>query len=183
MSGAEQTGVELVKADEQALVPVSEKVEEPTGFSVFNVKANRRVYKEFIDQHERDRAYIKELERLLNENHVPIPEVVHEIKKRLTHKKTVDRVDGIMTDGSLSSLAKSIERVTNLTNRYEINVQFRNLTFWNEMPKKSIPTVGSSFKSMLCGSGKKHRVDIIKDLTGRILPRTMTLVMGPPGCG
>eukprot|EP01034_Spumella_vulgaris_P031175 gene31175-38522_t len=31
--------------------------------------------------------------------------------------------------------------------------------------------------------GKKRRVDIVKDLTGRILPKRMTLVMGPPGCG
>ena len=154
----------------------------PAGFSVFNVKANRRVYKEFIDQHERDRAYIGELERLLKEGGIPIPEIVHEIKKRLNRKATVDRVDGVMNDGSLSSLAKSVERTAELTQCYEINVQFRNLTFWNELPKKSIPTVGSSLKNMFW-SGKKHRVDIIKNLTGRILPRTMTLVMGPPGCG
>eukprot|EP01034_Spumella_vulgaris_P003714 gene3714-4760_t len=51
------------------------------------------------------------------------------------------------------------------------------------VPKKKIPTVGSSFVSMIAGSGKKSRVNIIHDLTGRILPKRMTLVMGPPGCG
>lgn len=156
----------------------------PSGFSVFNVKANRRVYKEFIDQHERDRAYITALEKLLKENNVPIPDIVHEIKLHLQKPKaSVRRVDGLMKDGSLASLAKSVEKVTDLTRRYEINVQFRNLTFWSKVPKKSIPTVGSTFKQLFFGSGEKTRVDIIHELTGRILPRTMTLVMGPPGCG
>eukprot|EP01034_Spumella_vulgaris_P038653 gene38653-47739_t len=36
---------------------------------------------------------------------------------------------------------------------------------------------------MLKGKGKLHRVDILSDLTGRILPKRMTLVVGPPGCG
>jgi ABC-type multidrug transport system ATPase subunit len=51
------------------------------------------------------------------------------------------------------------------------------------MPEKKIPTVGLAFRSMIMGSGEKHRVNIINDLTGRILPKRMTLVMGPPGCG
>jgi ABC-type multidrug transport system ATPase subunit len=49
--------------------------------------------------------------------------------------------------------------------------------------KKAIPTVGTALKNFLLGSGPKERVDILKDLTGRIMPKTMTLLMGPPGCG
>jgi len=173
------TGMELVA------IPSVKEDDVPSGFSVFNVKANRRVYKEFIDQHERDRGYILELEKLLKENNVPIPPELHDIKKRMQHRKVSPegRADGLMKDGSLASLVRSVEKVTNLTRRYEINVQFRNLTFWSNVPKKAIPTVGSTIKEMFFGSGKKHRVDIIHELTGRILPRTMTLVMGPPGCG
>ncbi len=47
------------------------------------------------------------------------------------------------------------------------------------VPKKTIVTVGNTFT----GSGEKLRANIVKDLTGRILPKRMTLVIGPPGCG
>ncbi|KAJ1423367.1 P-loop containing nucleoside triphosphate hydrolase protein, partial [Ochromonadaceae sp. CCMP2298] len=63
------------------------------------------------------------------------------------------------------------------------SVQFRDLTYWTSAPEKRIPTVGSTLKKMLLGAGPKHRVDILKGLTGRLQPCTMTLLMGPPGCG
>eukprot|EP01034_Spumella_vulgaris_P025935 gene25935-32445_t len=87
-----------------------------------------------------------------------------------------------MEDGSLEALTKSIEKHEDHVHRYEIQVQYRNLTFWNMVAKKTISTVGSSVVGMILG-GKKSRVNIINDLTGRILPKRMTLVMGPPGCG
>lgn len=52
------------------------------------------------------------------------------------------------------------------------------------VPKTRIPTVGSTFRDLLlCGTGPKQRIDILKNLTGRIATGKMTLVMGPPGCG
>ncbi|CAM9211888.1 unnamed protein product [Ectocarpus fasciculatus] len=65
----------------------------------------------------------------------------------------------------------------------EVEVQYRDLSFWGMVPKTTIPTVGSTFKHMIFGSGPKHRTDILKGLTGRIRPGKMTLLMGPPGCG
>lgn len=154
----------------------------PVGFSVFNVQTNRRIYKEFIDQHERDQAYIAELERLLKDLNVEIPEKIA-LAKRIIRQTSSDRADGLMKDGSLAALAKSIDRIKEHTHTYEINVQYKNLTFWNALPPKVIPTVGSVLRSLVFGSGPKTRVDIFKDLTGRILPHKMTLLMGPPGCG
>ena len=95
-------------------------------------------------------------------------------------KQTVPRSATLMNDGSLEELAKSVEESIKHMQRYEIAVQYRNLTFWNEMPELTIQTVGS----VLTGaSGEKKRVNVINDLTGRILPKRMTLVMGPPGSG
>lgn len=52
------------------------------------------------------------------------------------------------------------------------------------VPKTKIPTVGSTIRDILLfGQGPKQRVDILKNLTGRIATRKMTLLMGPPGCG
>ncbi len=98
----------------------------------------------------------------------------------VTTKQTVPRTATIMNDGSLEELAKSVEESIRHMQRYEIAVQYRNLTFWNEMPELTIQTVGS----VLTGaSGEKKRVNVLNDLTGRILPKRMTLVMGPPGSG
>lgn len=151
------------------------------GFSIFNAKANQKIYKEFASQHERDRLYIEQLERLLLENHISIPELI--LPNKLVDRQ-LSHDSGIMADGTLSSLEKSVNRIKDYSSQYEINIQYRNLTFWNSVPEERISTVGSSLRSFLfCGSGTKHRVDIIKDLTGRILPGKMTLLMGPPGCG
>lgn len=55
--------------------------------------------------------------------------------------------------------------------------------YWLDAPEASIPNVGSSFAKMFMGSGTRHRVDLLKGLTGRILPGKLTLVLGPPGSG
>lgn len=162
---------------------MSAEAELPVGFSVFNVQTNRRIYKEFIDQHERDQAYIAELERLLKDLNVQIPEKIVQTKRIIAHTTSEGADSGLMKDGSLAALAKSIDRIKEHTHAYEINVQYKNLTFWNALPPKTIPTVGSALRSMVFGSGPKKRVEIFKDLTGRILPQKMTLLMGPPGCG
>jgi hypothetical protein len=150
-------------------------------FSTFNATANKKIHQEFIQQQEHNHAHIVQLENLLHEKGIEIPEFVHEFKK-LTTSVSRNHTD-LMEDGSLDALTKSIEKTAEHVHRYEINIQYRNLTFWNMIPKKIIPTVGSSFLSMFTGDGKKDRVNIINDLTGRILPKRMTLVMGPPGCG
>eukprot|EP01034_Spumella_vulgaris_P026304 gene26304-32868_t len=114
------------------------------------------------------------------ETGIEIPEFIHEDHKVIDAKR---QVSGLMENGSLDALTKAENRTAEHAHRYEIHVQYRNLTFWNMMPKKRLPSVGMSFLSMIVGSGKKNRVNIINNLTGRILPKRMTLVMGPPGCG
>ena len=152
-----------------------------TGFSLFNARASRKIQSELTKQHERDRDYISDLEMFVMENGLQVPEDLK--KKHEVPVHVVPEHENVMKDGSLESLAKSYEQIKAHAMSYEIKVQYRNLTFWNNMPKHTIPTVGSSFKGLFMGPGKKERVDIIKNLSGRILPGRMTLVMGPPGCG
>ena len=100
------------------------------------------------------------------------------------HEAMCDIGERLMANGSLSALTKSVEKLKPLTHHYEVTVQYRNLTFWNDLPGQiTYPTVGSTLAKVFYNSEKKHRVQIIGDLTGRILPKRMTLVMGPPGCG
>jgi hypothetical protein len=159
----------------------------PVGFTMFNAKANKKLHQEFINQQEHYREYVADLEKFIHESGLEIPEFVHEFKKKADDggltKGRDRRVSGLMEDGSLESLTKAVGKHDDHVHRYEIHVQYRNMTFWNMIPEKTIPTVGSVLLSMVGVGGKKRRVDIVKDLTGRILPKRMTLVMGPPGCG
>jgi hypothetical protein len=64
---------------------------------------------------------------------------------------------------------------------HPVSIVYRNVNFYTMVPEKRITTVGSTLLSMLCGPGPKHRVDIVKNITGRIQRGKVTLVMGPPG--
>lgn len=148
----------------------------------FNVQTSRKIQTDFADSLDKCRQYISDLESFVKKNGLQVPPEL--VEKYSSHKKSKPPAPTmLMQDGSLTSLVKTFEQVKGHTMGYDIQVQYRNLTFWNNMNKVGIPTVGSAFKNMFCGTGEKHRVDIIKDLSGRILPGRMTLVMGPPGCG
>ena len=118
-------------------------------------------------------------------NHQPIePARTQAIKiDHIEEDESKPRNPRMMADGSLVALAESLKATEGHNKMHEVSIQYRNLTFWNTMPKKTIPTVGSSILKMFMGGGPKERVNIIKDLTGRIMPKTMTLLLGPPGCG
>jgi hypothetical protein len=109
----------------------------------------------------------------------------------------------------LVSKMKPMSRLQKLISLLDVDVQFRDLSFWGQplslslhpspsphlptrvtslfvgiVPKTRIPTVGSTIRDLfLFGRRPKQRIDILKNLTGRIAPKKMTLVMGPPGCG
>lgn len=64
---------------------------------------------------------------------------------------------------------------------HPVSIVYQNVNFFTMVPEKTISTVGSTVKSIFCGSGPKHRVDIVKNISGRIRRTKLTLVMGPPG--
>lgn len=65
---------------------------------------------------------------------------------------------------------------------HPVSIVYQNLNFYTMVPEKKIVTVGSAILNMFrCGSGPKHRVDILKNISGRIQKAKLTLVMGPPG--
>lgn len=153
-------------------------------FGIFNSQANKRTYQQLRSQIENDHAYIVELERLLRSNGIDIPDsIVPNPVSQHTRRPSTLPPDRLMQDGSLRSVEKSLESIKDHNRVHEIYVQYRNLTLWNMVPERKISTVGSAIGNLFVGSGPKRRIEIIKDLSGRILPKTMTLLMGPPGCG
>ena len=65
---------------------------------------------------------------------------------------------------------------------HPVSIVYKDVNFYTMVPEKEITTVGSILMNLLrCGSGPKHRVDILQNITGRIQHGKLTLVMGPPG--
>ena len=149
--------------------------------SKFRAKAQTKVINELNVQIEKDRDYIRELEQLLKDNGLEIPQLI--VEKKETAKPAYL---GKLKDGSPDELSRLIE---NLKTRVmtdddeEMYVEYRDLTVWNTLPDNGIPTVGSALLDLFCGGGEKKRFDLLYHITGRIKRRGMTLVMGPPGCG
>ena len=152
----------------------------PGRFSSFNLRANRRLYQELVARTVQDDLYIAALEDILRQHNIELPQKPSEIA---ISGQPGPAVESLMPDGSLGSLEKVVSQLHQYHNKLPLHVQFRNLSFWGMAPLGEIPTVGSTFRRLLCGSGPKQRLDILKDITGRIPYGKMTLVMGPPGCG
>jgi hypothetical protein len=143
-------------------------------------RANRKIHDELINKRQQELAYIETLKDILAANGIEIPPGPDtEPPQVIRHPE-----EHVMPDGSFESLNKAVSLLKPLIQIPQIDVQFRDLSFWGLVPKTRIPTVGSTFRDIfLFGTGSKQRVDILKNLTGRIATRKMTLVMGPPGCG
>ena len=155
--------------------------EKKTSFNTLSAKFYRHIYQEFNNHNtdsEKTDSGIGELEKMPQDNGIEMPSVFPP-----PVLDSCEYEDRMMRDGTLNSLMKSITSVKDHNQMHEVYVQYRNLSFWNVVPERTILTVGSTLHRCFLGSGPKKRVDILKDLNGRILPKTMTLLMGPPGCG
>lgn len=84
---------------------------------------------------------------------------------------------------NVDNLTALLQEVRKMARPRTVVVRFRDMGYWTNVVKSEIKTVGSALKALILGSGKKRRLDILKSLTGVILPGRMTLVIGPPGCG
>ena len=127
--------------------------------------------------------YVEELEALLAQHSIPLPETK---SRSMVKSKLLGPLDnhglGIMTEGNRTEIKKLTSNAAKFQRQFPIGVTFRNLGFWAMVPEAHIETVGNAITNMV-HPGPKHRVDILKGLTGRLLPRRMTLILGPPGCG
>lgn len=92
-------------------------------------------------------------------------------------------VIGILKDTSDSDVISILERVSSIIHPKLVPVTYINLGFSADIAQSRIPTVGTELRRLFCGPGKRRKIDILKGLTGRLLPGRMTLILGPPGCG
>ena len=154
-------------------------------FSSFNVRANRRTFNDLTRKHHEDQRRIQLLLALLKEHNISPPDFSAN-EKNADHIEEEpllrDRLPSLL-DGSAESMTTMMEHFKNLVKIYKVTIQYRDLNFWTMAPEPTIPTVGSTVRAILLGTGPKKRADILKGLTGQLKPGRMTLVMGPPGSG
>jgi hypothetical protein len=130
-------------------------------FNIFTLRANQRIYQEVIAKRNLDRNYIEALEAILRENNLDLPEVERDIP--LPRKSRIGSIDG-----SPEALNELLMKVKGLQRVYHVQICFKDIGYWTMSQKAHIPTVGTRLKDMFFGHGPKHRVDILKGLTGRI---------------
>ncbi|KAL2652756.1 hypothetical protein R1flu_020884 [Riccia fluitans] len=101
--------------------------------------------------------------------------------------KTVETgIDKLLNEGLLSFLLKINKQLPPLPAQV---IKFKDVSYYTHLPeaKEGYDTVGSvSLKLFLpcLGAGKApSKFPILQDCTGYLMPGTLTLVCGPPGCG
>eukprot|EP01033_Poteriospumella_lacustris_P015615 gene15613-11178_t len=125
--------------------------------------------------------YIKALEEMLKTHGIELPP-----SELVVNPQMYEVVDNLMKQGSLEELESIVQKNVDLIRNFDHSIEFHGLNYSTEVPKKKvIPTVGSLLLSLFTFwlPQETETIDILANATGRISPRKMTLLIGPPGSG
>lgn len=92
----------------------------------------------------------------------------------------------LLQDGNVAELEKLMDDRKHLFRPQDVTIEFYDLNFYTFVdPERQIVTVSSVLWKLLTfwRPTPQKRVNILASATGRILPRKMTLLLGPPGSG
>lgn len=128
-------------------------------FNIFTLRANQRIYQEVIAKRNSDRNYIEALEEILRQNNLDFPDLERDVPP--PRKSRIGSIDG-----SPEALNDLLMKVKGLQRVYHVQICFKDVGYWTMSQKAHIPTVGTRLKDIFFGHGPKHRVDILKGLTG-----------------
>jgi len=148
----------------------------------FTANSHQKVQDELQRKFVEKEAYIQQLEAILREHNIEIPAEIQQLLP-----PTIPIGGTQLKDASEAELRAFLEGQLKLMRDNDIPIEFQDLTFKAIVPlKRTIPSVGTTLKSMICfwtNFEPKKEVQILSSLTGRIRPRKMTLLIGPPGSG
>lgn len=131
--------------------------------------------------------YIQQLEALLKSHGIDIPaELLQQVLNPVVAEDGTDF--HVLKQGSLEEVETLINTIMEFMRNLDFNVEFHDLTMTTKVGKgNQISSVSSALRSLLscffCQTGSKEEVDILSHLTGRIAPRKLTLLIGPPQSG
>lgn len=149
--------------------------------SLFSKASYRKIQDDLTRRCIEKDHYIHKLEDILREHGIELP-----ASQMVINPALYDLADNMMKHGSIEELETLMEKNKSLIRNLDVSIEFHNLCYSTEVPKnKVLPTVGSTLLSLFTFwlPQPKVKVDILADATGRIQPRKMTLLLGPPGSG
>lgn len=89
-----------------------------------------------------------------------------------------------IVDGGEAEFQAMLRHLKELVRPMHVTVKFKGVNLYNYAAEPTIPSVGGALLGLAgLGGGEKRRVDILKDVSGRLAPFKMTLLLGPPGSG
>lgn len=147
----------------------------------FPIISHQKIHAELGKQLEGKDLYIKQLEAVFAERGIDLPV----LQKPTADSITTDEIL-LLKNASLEELKAVIDRVSKLSRRNDIAIEYNGLSMYTDVATKEIDTVWTALRSLLfgaCTCPPKKRVDILKDLTGVIEPGRTTFLIGPPGSG
>lgn len=147
----------------------------------YSTVANQKVQADLTRRCITNENYIKKLESILKEHGIELPEdhPIYSMDPKLA-------VHSLLKEGTAEELEGLTEKTKGLLRSMDVSIEFHNLTYSTEVPKeRQIQSVSSTIASMVFfwKTVEKNRLDILANVSGRILPRRMTLLIGPPGSG
>ncbi len=153
--------------------------------SLFSAQSFQKIETNLTKQVVERDQYIAVLEEALHEQGIEIPEA--HIDRNLYAKE--ERIkNGLLQQGTAEEIQILINNQKQYLRDNDFPVEFYDLTMSTEVPVEreifSVSTVlYNIFLPWKAFNKPKREIHIISNLTGRILPRKMTLLIGPPGSG
>jgi len=153
--------------------------------SLFSAQSFQKIETNLTKQVVERDQYIAVLEEALHEQGIEIPEA--HIDRDL-HAKEGHIKNGLLQQGTAEEIQILINNQKQYLRDNDFPVEFYDLTMSTEVPVEreifSISTIlYNIFLPWKAFNKPKREIHIISNLTGRILPRKMTLLIGPPGSG
>lgn len=134
--------------------------------------------------------YIEKLEQLLQEHHIELP-ILNDPLASAAVSPTMRAsfsMKTLLASGNIEEISATLERNKTLVRKIHFPIEYYDLTYSTTVTSKnpSIESVSSLVNSIVCfcqSKKEKKVVDILAQVTGRIQPGKMTLLMGPPASG
>ena len=151
--------------------------------SSFSAASHLKIEDELAKQLKSKDEYIAKLHELLKEHRIDLPEEsVAQLGSALYYHRPHE-----IKDGSEEEMRKVLEKIMQLERPSSLTLEYTHLSYKVYVPQqREIETVGSALQSMLFfwkNFEPKKEIAILNNVTGRIKPRKMTLLIGPPGSG
>lgn len=150
----------------------------------FTTLANKKTYETLLHRLEKQDKYTHQLEEVLQSHGIELP-LPLEPWTSSGHQGDV-KPNAVLQVGSIEEIEHLIDETRKVSRDSNVAIEYHNLRVTRRLnAKNEIISISSIVESLFTfwQRPEKKDVEILADISGRILPSKMTLLMGPPGSG